>query len=453
MWNVKSRHRRALIEEDVEIGKMRGTFYLTPHHVKHHSTKQFVEFNYVVDPDFASEVNCRVFAQNAHVALEVYDFYVKLFDPDYETVSVYDERFTVQYLFKTTPSETWRSVDAYNPVVETFPLSDGVKIRKTFDTDSGPATLQVSYIVRTGRHLKHQIVFTNRDTNTITFRVHQQLSGITGTKLKVKGFPEGDITGPTEFKLPYFFVNDGINTVLFENLRSLGIREVNTEWTAPPDPIWIWTPVTLENIVIDTHAQGSKADIYIGRYVLAENESLEIDPDSSTWQVGASADDAWVYATAAVPHHGSWLAIAVADDEFLAGGTVTDATQLWLGAGGRFTNVTIPASSTIDSAYLKVTALVSRTETTVNTRIYGEDVDDAAAFSTVANYNGRTQTSAFVDWDSISSWTINVEYSSPDIKTIIQEIIDRGGWASGQDMVVFWEDHGSSTGVSINGNG
>ena len=100
-WKLHKRERYALIEQDeANPSVFRGTFHIGPRHVKHHSSKEFVEHAYVKNPDFASERNCRVFAQSSNIAVEVYDFYNKLFDPDYENVSVYDERFEVQYLFK-----------------------------------------------------------------------------------------------------------------------------------------------------------------------------------------------------------------------------------------------------------------------------------------------------------------------------------------------------------------
>ncbi|GAH46716.1 unnamed protein product, partial [marine sediment metagenome] len=32
-------------------------------------------------------------------------------------------------------------------------------------------------------------------------------------------------------------------------------------------------------------------------------------------------------------------------------------------------------------------------------------------------------------------------YQSPDIKDIIQEIINLDGWASGNPLAIFWDDH------------
>ncbi len=111
------------------------------------------------------------------------------------------------------------------------------------------------------------------------------------------------------------------------------------------------------------------------------------------------------------------------------------------GIGMRFTNVTIPNGASIVSAYLTFTAEYTRTATTVRSRIRGQDSDNAAAFSTYADYSSRSRTTAEVTWDGIPAWTLDLQYKSPDIKDVIQEIVDRPGWASGNALVVFWDDH------------
>ena len=114
-------------------------------------------------------------------------------------------------------------------------------------------------------------------------------------------------------------------------------------------------------------------------------------------------------------------------------------------AGIRFRNVTIPQGSTILSAVITFQANFSHASETCNAQIKGENIDTAATFSTYADYNtGRTRTAAYVDWNSIPPWTINTDYDSPSIVNIIQEIVNRGGWVSGNDLVIFISNNGSS---------
>jgi hypothetical protein len=49
-------------------------------------------------------------------------------------------------------------------------------------------------------------------------------------------------------------------------------------------------------------------------------------------------------------------------------------------------------------------------------------------------------TTAVVDWNSIAAFTSGVWYFSPDISTIIQEIIDRPGWIATNSLAVYWRD-------------
>lgn len=131
-------------------------------------------------------------------------------------------------------------------------------------------------------------------------------------------------------------------------------------------------------------------------------------------------------------------------------------TQSWTGAGFwnfeqkkfsgafRFQTVAVPQGATITSAYLKITAGETNAVTTVNSKIRAEDVDDAATFSTQADFESRFPsqvTTAIVNWVSISNWVYNTEYTSPDIKIVIQEVVDRSNWASNNNMVVFWDDY------------
>ncbi len=434
-WKIKQRERYALIEVDEANPRVhRGTFSIGPRHVKHHATKEFVEHVYVENPDFASEKDCRVFAQCSNIAVEVYDFYNKLFNPDYENVSVYDERFEVQYLFKEP--DTWRSADYYNPRIEVTPLEDGVDIKKIFDTDYGTETLEITYTVRTGARLKYTIVFTNKTAEQKTFRVVMKLAGITSDKVKYRQTEE-QITEEKHIVTPFLiFGEDNRHLALSEYLWSLGEEGENPgEWSA----------TTLKNIILDTHVNGSKADIFIGNYTLTENESLLIDPDSDTWQVGAGTDDCIVYWL-----NGAAWTITTGDAQHGAG--YFNANVNKMGGGMRWLNVTIPQGSTITAAYITLTSNAAQTATVVNTKIIGDDEDNAATFGTIANYqsrrgtsvggaNNNLRTTAEVLWDGIGNWALNTAYNSPEIKTVIQEIISRGGWSSGNALALFWDDH------------
>jgi hypothetical protein len=123
------------------------------------------------------------------------------------------------------------------------------------------------------------------------------------------------------------------------------------------------------------------------------------------------------------------------------GAGYVSSTAYKRGCGLCFTNITIPKGSTITTAYLTFTCRNAKSATVVNSKIRGEDADDAGQFSDLTDYWARPRTSAEVNWDNIPAWTDETEYNSPDIKTVIQEIIDRSGWSSGNNIVIFWDDH------------
>ncbi len=70
--------------------------------------------------------------------------------------------------------------------------------------------------------------------------------------------------------------------------------------------------------------------------------------------------------------------------------------------------------------------------------IQGEDSNSAATFAVTTNNisssSGRPKTTATVAWDSIPAWIQNTSYQTPDITTVVQEIVDRSAWCGGNDM-------------------
>lgn len=110
--------------------------------------------------------------------------------------------------------------------------------------------------------------------------------------------------------------------------------------------------------------------------------------------------------------------------------------------GMRFTNVAIPLGATIASAYVQFKVDHAKTSSASLT-IRGEDVDDAAQFSNsgVGSYNitSRSTTGDSVAW-SPPAWNTEgeagVEQRTSDISSVIQEIVDRPGWSSGNALVI-----------------
>lgn len=113
-----------------------------------------------------------------------------------------------------------------------------------------------------------------------------------------------------------------------------------------------------------------------------------------------------------------------------------------LGVGLRFLNILLEPTDTVDNAKLYIYPQTPiGTAANTYSRLRGEQNVTPAIFSTAADYLARTRTTAQVDWDNMPAMVAGVWYESLDISPVIQEIIQLPGWASGNNLVIFWDDH------------
>ena len=112
----------------------------------------------------------------------------------------------------------------------------------------------------------------------------------------------------------------------------------------------------------------------------------------------------------------------------------------------RFTNVNIPKNSTIWSAVVTYKAASSESGTTVKSRIFAEDEDNATQIVSHADYDSRSLTSALTTW-SPGAWTNGSLYESPNLKNLVQEVVNRSGWSSGNALQIIHKDNVSTTGA------
>lgn len=121
----------------------------------------------------------------------------------------------------------------------------------------------------------------------------------------------------------------------------------------------------------------------------------------------------------------------------LRAGNVSDTYN---GALIRFTNVTVPAGAHIGEAYISFYAASSQSGTTCDLRIYMQDVGDAATWSTYSDLASRSWLNDTVAWPEVEVMTIGNNYITPRITGLVQQVVDRSDWASGNDMAVFIRD-------------
>ncbi len=143
-------------------------------------------------------------------------------------------------------------------------------------------------------------------------------------------------------------------------------------------------------------------------------------------QVAAGADDAW---------------------ETDAGGNFTSASSVVAfnrntgtsrkNGGFKFDSVAIANGDTIDSVDMQVNMKFSGD--TIDCDILANDVDSAADFSSEADVTSRTRTSASASWGPVApSSGVRGSFSDDavDARAVVQEVVDRGGWSSNNDMVI-----------------
>ncbi|HEC65692.1 MAG TPA: hypothetical protein ENI23_10375 [bacterium] len=140
---------------------------------------------------------------------------------------------------------------------------------------------------------------------------------------------------------------------------------------------------------------------------------------------------------------GSWIGVwDFTSDGISVGGGTAALGEFYMAV--RYENITIPQGEQINSATLTFTASGGFAET-VLTKIYGIDEDTTGNFSNNPGVDGenRPVTSANVDWDR-TGITEGQTYTTPDLSAIVQEIVDRPGWSSGNSMGFIIYDDGSS---------
>lgn len=117
----------------------------------------------------------------------------------------------------------------------------------------------------------------------------------------------------------------------------------------------------------------------------------------------------------------------------------------------RWTNVTIPNGATIVSAKMTIDTLFSNSafghsSGSANCDIAGEDADDATTLTSASQADGLTRSSATVAYShSIGDHTSGDAIESPSITSIVQEIVNRTGWSSGNALQVLFDEDGTSS--------
>ncbi len=111
-------------------------------------------------------------------------------------------------------------------------------------------------------------------------------------------------------------------------------------------------------------------------------------------------------------------------------------------AGFRFREVTIPPGATVTNAYIQFTSSGSGSGQATHT-IYAEAANDPGTFQNAQfNISARTPTDASVSWspdDWLAADLAGTAQRTPDLSGVIQDVIDRDGWAESNSLVIVVE--------------
>jgi parallel beta-helix repeat protein len=131
----------------------------------------------------------------------------------------------------------------------------------------------------------------------------------------------------------------------------------------------------------------------------------------------------------------------ITDSSFISiGQEAEDVFSLKFAAYLRFSNITIPTDAKISKAYITVVpTFTNRTGPLMG--ITAADRSNPSAPKNYSDYSTRNKTEASVDWNA-SYWYEGVSINSPDISSIIQELVNSYdyNYSTGAPILIFLDD-------------
>ena len=124
--------------------------------------------------------------------------------------------------------------------------------------------------------------------------------------------------------------------------------------------------------------------------------------------------------------------------------------------GVRFANITIPKGATITNAYIQFTAKDKKRTNPTSLTLRAQASHSAPVFTTTRfNVSSRPLTSASVSWSPVV-WSVvgeaNTKQRTPNLASVIQEVVNRSGWISGNSIAVIVKGSGHRTAWAYDGS-
>jgi len=193
-------------------------------------------------------------------------------------------------------------------------------------------------------------------------------------------------------------------------------------------------PYTVTLIVTDTGALAS-APKTAGITVTASTTVTTVEA-----RVAASTDDGEQALTGS-------MSLTSSDLELVHDGT----DQI---VGMRWNGLAIPTGATIRAAWIQFMSKEAQSEVT-NLVLRAQAADNATTFtSTSSNISSRPLTTAAAQWVP-AAWTSNLagaDQRTPDLSAVVQEVVNRPGWAFGNALAIVVSGTGHRTAWAWNGS-
>lgn len=191
------------------------------------------------------------------------------------------------------------------------------------------------------------------------------------------------------------------------------------------------------------HLLGALVLLFLPAALLAQTTTVSV-------QINASSDDAEERGANASSSPGR-MDLTSSDLELVADGS--DGDQY---IGLRFTGVNIPQGAYIASAYIQFT--VDEDDASAGAVVFRvEDTDNSSTFTgTDFNISSRKTLDDSVVWDTIPQWpTVGAageDQRSEDLSILVQAIVSRSGWASGNALNIIATGTGERVAESYDGS-
>lgn len=191
-----------------------------------------------------------------------------------------------------------------------------------------------------------------------------------------------------------------------------------------------------------SHAPGTAGDIQA-----SAQDTFGGTETTETEAVDGNNDDVW----------NPWdqRQVIIISQNVLAVGNGAGVVNGSLRSGVKFDNVNVPQGAEI--LYAKITFVAESTlsDKGCYTLISGIDEDNASDFAAPIPENlfARDLTDAYQTWpeaqdsEGIEATTAGNSYETPNIAHIVQELVDRAGWAANNSMAFVIDDNGSDTDI------